>query len=364
MNFFSKRSFLMVLFTSFAFTMMFSAKLDVGTDKVAKINNRVIILKELEREFEQRSKLPSMDGSPVTKKSVLESMIDEELLRNEVKKQSIVLDENQVNELLEQYKQMYIQEMTKQNPSFKFTDEEYKAYIQKEVKIPYDKFVERIQETIMVRQFIMKRAEKKLKDASEKVFSDNDLENFYDSNINEFVMPKSVEVKHIFLKTVLGDGKTLLPESEKAIVKKRIDDILARLQKGESFDTLCELNSEDVESRDRKDAKGNFTRGYLGPVAKVSPFREVFGDTLLTALFGLTKNTYSPVLESKLGYHIFYIIDKKDQYIVPFKDAKERISAYFRMNEQQKVLSDEFLIVVKELKTKANIEYYIDINKL
>ena len=202
-----------------------------------------------------------MDGGPVTK-AVLESMIDEELLKNDVKSKSIVLDENQVNQMLEQYKMLYAQEMLKTNPNFEFKEDEYKAYIQKEVKITYEKFVEKIKDTVLVRQFIMKRAEKKLQDISQKVFSDSKIEEFYDENVNEFVVPRSVELKHIFLKTIGYDGKPL-PDSEKAIVKKRIDDILSRIRKGESFDSLCELNSEDVESRDRKNPKtGKIDRGY------------------------------------------------------------------------------------------------------
>ncbi|HPO50778.1 MAG TPA: SurA N-terminal domain-containing protein, partial [Spirochaetota bacterium] len=116
-----------IIFILFNFTVissfLFSTKLIVGQDKVVKVNNRVITIKELEKEFEQRSKLPSLDGSQVTKASVLESMIDEDLLKNDVKAKSIVLDENQVNQMLEQYKMMYAQEMAKTNPNFEFNEE-------------------------------------------------------------------------------------------------------------------------------------------------------------------------------------------------------------------------------------------------
>ncbi len=354
-----------IIFILFNFTVissfLFSTKLIVGQDKVVKVNNRVITIKELEKEFEQRSKLPSLDGSQVTKASVLESMIDEDLLKNDVKAKSIVLDENQVNQMLEQYKMMYAQEMAKTNPNFEFNEEEYKAYIQKEVKITYEKFVEKVKDTVMVRQFIMKRAEKKLQDATTKVFSDSKLEEFYDENVNEFVVPRSVELKHIFLKTVGYDGK-ILPDTEKQIVKKRIDDIYARIKKGESFDTLCELNSEDIESRDRKNPKtGKIDRGYLGILTvKDDVAKQQFGEVVFKALFNLEKGKYSEVMESKVGYHIFYSVDKKSQYIVPFEEAKVQITNYFRLLEQDKIVKEEFLGVIKELRNKASIEYYID----
>lgn len=351
-----------VLFNLAIYSLLLSStKLVVGQDKVVKVNNRVITIKELEREFEQRSKLPSLDGNPVTKKSVLENMIDEDLLKNEVKSKSIVLDENQVNQMLEQYKMMYAQEMASKNTNFQFNEDEYKAYIQNEVKITYEKFVEKVKDTVMVRQFIMKRAEKKLSDAQSKTFSDSKLEEFYDENINEFVVPRSVELKHIFLKTITGDGKSL-PDSEKAIVKKRIDDILARIKKGESFDNLCELNSEDIESRDRKNPKtGKIDRGYLGILTiKDETAKQQFGENVFKALFSLEKGKYSEVLESRVGYHIFYAVDKKSQYILPFEEAKPQLVNYFKLMEQDKIVKEEFVGIIKELRSKASIEYYID----
>lgn len=168
-------------------------------------------------------------------------------------------------------------------------------------------------------------------------------------------------MKHIFLKTVGYDGK-ILPDTEKQIVKKRIDDIYARIKKGESFDTLCELNSEDIESRDRKNPKtGKIDRGYLGILTvKDDVAKQQFGETVFKALFNLEKGKYSEVMESKVGYHIFYSVDKKSQYIVPFEEAKVQITNYFRLLEQDKIVKEEFLGVIKELRSKASIEYYID----
>jgi parvulin-like peptidyl-prolyl isomerase len=66
------------------------------------------------------------------------------------------------------------------------------------------------------------------------------------------------------------------------------------------------------------------------------------------------------VMESKVGYHIFIIVDKKSQYITPFKDAKSQILAYFKNNEKNKIMQDEFAGLLKELKSKATIQYYMD----
>ncbi len=342
-------------------SLVFSQQLNVGRDKVVKVNNRIITLKELEKEFKQRSKLPSLDGTPVTKKSVLQSMIDEELLRNEIKTKNIIVDENQLKAMLDQYKMLYAQEMSKDNPNFTFSEEDYRAYIQKEVELTYDKFTEKVKETIMVRQYIEKRAEKKLQDTMQKVYPEAKLEEFYDGNVREFVVPKSVEIKHIFLKAIDVQGKPL-PASEKAIINKRAEDILKRLKSGESFDSLCELNSEDTESRDKVNPKTNkLDRGYLGSLFKNDEMaKNVFGDDIINVLFNTPKGKVTDVLESKSGFHIFYVIDKQNERIVPYDEAKPQIVQYFRMSDREKILRDEFTNLLKDLKSKANIEYYMN----
>jgi len=362
MKLFLKRFFVPLFIISMTSYFAFSAKIDVGSDRVVKVNNRIITVKELEKEFDQRLKLniPNMDGSTVTKRSVLENMIDDELLKNDVRGKNLVVDENQVTSMLDNYKQMYMQAMTKDNPNFKFNEEEYKSYILKEVKISYEKFKEKIQDTVLVRQFIGKRAEKKLQDVAQKKYSDKFLMDFYDKNVAQFVVPKFVELKHIFIKAI---GPDLKPNAEeKIIAKKKIDDIYSRIKKGESFDDLCEKFSEDPESRDRKNPKTNkIDRGYLGPLFKTDEnAKQQFGEELIDELFVLQKGQYSKVLESKVGFHIFYCVDKKDQTIMPYEDAKQKLVDYFRMMDQDKIFKDEFTSVLKELRKKASIEYYKD----
>jgi hypothetical protein len=347
------------------------SKLNLGGDKVVKVNNRVITIKELESEYNQRLKITDQngnpittDGGPLTKKGVLQSMIDDELLKNEVKSKNVIPNDNEVQASLEQYKQMYTQFMTSKDPTFKFTEEGYKAYLETEVKVTYDKLVEKVTDTVMVKQYIQKRSEKKINDVEQKQFSDNTLENFYDENPNSFVVPKTIELKHILLWTVNPNTKQPLSAEAKLTVKKKAEDILARIKKGETFDSMCELYSEDP---DTKNATNPFTkkidRGYMGMIpisGEIANYlKGVFGDELFSTLFKMEKGMTN-VMESKVGYHIFIIVDKKSQYITPFKDAKSQILAYFKNNEKNKIMQDEFAGLLKELKSKATIQYYMD----
>ena len=363
-----------LILCSIVLVLQFTAaqsKLNLSGDKVVKVNNRIITVKELENEYNQRLNITDQngnpittDGGPLTKKGVLQSMIDDELLKNEVKTKNVIPNENEIQASLDQYKQMYTQLMTSTNPSFKFTEEGYKAYLETEVKITYDKLVEKIKDTVMVKQYIQKRSEKKINDVDQKQFSDSILENFYDQNPNSFVVPKTVEMKHILLWTVNPNTKQVLSPEAKLIVKKKAEDILARIKKGESFDAMCELYSEDPET---KNATNPFTkkidRGYMGQIpisGEIANYlKGIFGEELFATLFKLDKGLTN-VMESKVGYHIFMILDKKSQYITSFADAKSQILAYFKNNEKNKIMQEEFTGLLKELRAKATIQYYMD----
>lgn len=351
----------------FSTLYLFSQTIIKGSDRIVKVNKTVITRSELEKTYNEINKLAPIYGKSFTKKEVLQTMIDEVLLRNEIKTKSLIVDQNQVNQEITRIKYQYSQLMSQQNPNFQYNEEEFKAYLLKEGNITYENFEEKIKEKVLVNQYIFKRAEAKLRSVEQKVFTDTELRKFRNDNLSQFVQPDSVEIKHIFLRTVLGDGKTPLPANEKEIVKKRITDILSRLKKGEDFDQLCELNSEDIESRDRINPKTNkLDRGYLGVMPVTGEYaeqlKEIYGFSQknLEDLFNLGQGKYSDIIESRVGYHIFYIVNKIPERIIPYEEAKPQIIEYFKLKEKEKIFMEEYQKLNKELREKAEITYYTE----
>lgn len=346
---------------------VFSQTIIKGSDRIVKINKTVITRDELEKTYNEINKLAPLYGKSFTKKEVLQTMIDEVLLRNEIKTKGLIVDENQVKQEINKIKYQYTQLMSQQNPNFQYSEEGFKAYLMKEGNITYEKFEEKIKEKVLVNQYLFKKAEAKLRAVDQKVYTDSELRKFRNDNLSQFVQPDSVEVKHIFLRTVLGDGKTPIPATEKEIVRKRITDILARLKKGENFDQLCELNSEDIESRDRVNPKtGKLDRGYLGVMPVTGEYaeqlKEIYGFSQknLEDLFNLGTGKYSDIIESRVGFHIFYIVAKIPERIIPYEEAKSQIVEYFKLREKEKIFVEEYQNLIKELREKAEITYYVD----
>ncbi len=360
----------------------FSARLDVGQDRVAQVNNTIITIGEVENKYNELIKL-GMNPDKVSKKQVLEMMIQNILLKEELKSaKNIILDNNQFNSMLDQVKNQYKQQELAKDPNFQYTDEKFKNFVETQGKIPYDQFEENLKDQVLMRQYISKKAEKDLQSINAKTYTSksdfpvsvpdpqtgelqtyNSIEDFYNKNINQFIMPKNIELKHIFLATIVRGNTQRLPDSEIAIKRKKIDDIEKRLKNGESFDSLCELNSEDTESRDRVNPKtGKVDRGYLGVLLYTDEnMKKQFGAAAFEKIFALKKGEISPVIESNVGFHIFLVVDKNDSpRIMGLDEVRHGIINELKYMEENKILSETMDKTLKELKRKANIVYFKD----
>jgi parvulin-like peptidyl-prolyl isomerase len=78
-----------------------------------------------------------------------------------------------------------------------------------------------------------------------------------------YVEDRTATVRHILL---LTQGKTA---AEKADIRKRMEDILARAKKGEDFAALAKQYSEDPGSKDKGGLYEDFGRGKM-----VKPFED------------------------------------------------------------------------------------------
>ena len=91
-------------------------------------------------------------------------------------------------------------------------------------------------------------------------------------------------------------------EDNKAEARQKLLDIRSQILAGKSFSTLATLYSEDLESAKNGGEIGFRVRGELE-----KPYAD--------AAFSLTKNTVSRIVESKYGFHIVQLIDRKGDMV-------------------------------------------------
>lgn len=89
-------------------------------------------------------------------------------------------------------------------------------------------------------------------------------------------------------------------EDNKAEARQRLLDIRSQILGGRSFNVLAMAYSEDPESAKKGGEIGYLTRGEL---------EKEYADVA----FSLTKNTVSRIVETRYGFHIIQLIDKKGE---------------------------------------------------
>ncbi|MBN2410677.1 peptidylprolyl isomerase [candidate division KSB1 bacterium] len=144
--------------------------------------------------------------------------------------------------------------------------------------------------------------------------------------LDEYNKDKTATVRHILL---LTDGKT---EEEKAEIKKKAEEVLEKARAGEDFAELAEQYSEDPGSKNNGGLYEDFGRGRM-----VKEFED--------ASFDLPIGSISDLVETRYGYHIIKIVDRKKEE-KPFEEVKDRLGKQLYFNKQKQA-ETELLTTLK-----------------
>ncbi|MBI5571035.1 MAG: SurA N-terminal domain-containing protein [Desulfomonile tiedjei] len=137
--------------------------------------------------------------------------------------------------------------------------------------------------------------------------SEDEARDYYQMNPREFTIPESYRIQNILLKIPPDADKEKLDE-----IRKKAEELLARIKGGEDFAQVAQQASEDTASA----VKG----GDLGFVAKGTMSRPIEMAVQNLAVGDVT----GPVL-SEQGYNLIKLEDKKPESAISFDEAKQRI---------------------------------------
>jgi foldase protein PrsA len=132
-------------------------------------------------------------------------------------------------------------------------------------------------------------------------------------------------VRHILLMT---QGKS---DAEKEEIRKKMEGILARAKKGEDFAVLAKEYTEDPGSKDKGGLYENFPKGQM-----VKPFED--------AAFSLPIGEISDIVETRYGYHILKIVDRKK--MKSFEQPDPELEQQLKSKKKQ----DAYQEYIKKLK--------------
>jgi len=170
-----------------------------------------------------------------------------------------------------------------------------------------------------------------------------DAKKFYQDNKKRFSNPEMVKASHILIST---DPKNKRyqgltdPNEIKKNAKQLAQDILNKINAGEDFATLAKQHSDDPGSAAKGGELNFFPKGKMVPAFEA-------------AAFALEPGKVSDLVETNYGYHIIKTMEKKQAGTKSYDEVKDNILSRL-VQQQRETLARQY---IESLKQKANIVY-------
>ena len=290
---------------------------------VAIVNGEIITLAELERYRSELRDRSESTGNPLEKRAkifesrrkILDRLIDEKLVDQQCKKLSIKVTTRDLDFAIENVKKLNA-----------LTDEQLKRALMAD-GLSWEEYRQQIREQIRRAKLLSRVVHK------EVTVDEEGLEKFYVQHIERFKGPDQIRASHILI-MIPQDADDLLVEA----FRQKGEKILERLRRGEDFGELARLHSDDASAKNRGDL-GYFKRGELLPEFERS-------------IFNLQMGQVSGLVQTKIGFHIIKVTEKREGSIIPYEEVMERVKNQYMEEESQRL----YKAWLQKLKAESFIE--------
>lgn len=165
------------------------------------------------------------------------------------------------------------------------------------------------------------------------IVSEKDSRIFFENNPQYFKKPEEVKASHILIQ-VAPDAS----DEEKLAAREKIEDIQKKIAAGDDFANLARQYSEGPSSTNGGDL------GYFDRKKMVKPFSD--------AAFELKPGQVSNIVETRFGFHLIKVYDKKAKSTYEFEDIKGRLGEIL----QQQKIQEETVRYLEVLRRTANVK--------
>ena len=294
-----------------------SANFTVDNEVVLIINDEKVTSKQFKKMLVVQKKIFKVQNTQELKPEelswfknrVLNELVKNTLLAQEIAKNNITIDQNELDEILNQKREGYIEGALEKTLALE--------------KISSDDWENSIKNMHLTKKLIQEHVNSKVS------VSEKEMREYFDKS-DEFHKKEQVRALHIMVES----------EGEIREIKKEI-----RL-KQKSFANLAKeysLGPEGVQGGDL----GYFEAGQMP---------EEFDD-----VFKLKINKVSDIIRTPYGFHLFKVVDKVQERKMDFEESRSRIKKILLQDVQDKAFQEWFL----KLKRNARINIKYDVlNKI
>jgi peptidyl-prolyl cis-trans isomerase SurA len=246
----------------------------------AVVGNNIILYSEIDIQYFQM--LSRVSVGEKAKCELLEQMMVNKLLIHQAKLDSVVITDNQVESELDRRLKYFIQQIG--------SEEKLEEYYKKSIFEIKADFKELIKE-----QLLSQNMQSKI--TKDITATPSDVKAYFD-HIEVDSLPlinAEIEIAQIVRSPPVS-------EQQKQDVKRKLEVYRKRIINGEEFSTLSILYSQDPSTSKKGGEVGYVGRGDLVPEFEAAAFR-------------LKENEVSEIVETKFGYHLIQLIDRRGEQI-------------------------------------------------
>jgi len=243
------------------------------------------------------------------REQVLDVLIGQELLWQAAYKSKLIASDEEISQAYKQFQAQFDDEM-----SFNIKIQEG----------GYNKttFQEYLKQQLSAQKWIQEFV------AKDVIVDESEIHAFYLENQQQFIQPEKIRARHILIKV-----KPQASNAEKENASSLLANIKLEIDSGASFETLAREKSQDSSAAAGGDL-GYFERGQM-----VKPFEK--------AAFSLAPGEVSEIIETRFGFHLIQLVDRKPPVQYEEKDLVEKIQPYLWQQKYQQAVQDA-VTVLKE----------------
>lgn len=248
---------------------------------MAVVGDKILLRSDIEKQYVQFT-AQGMETGENTRCLIFDQLLMQKLLLNQADIDSVTVPESQVEGELDRRMRYYIRQIG--------SEEQLEAYFHSSIRQLKTEFREMIHDQLLV-QTMQSKITKDI------TATPNDVRAYFESIPSDSLpyIDAEMEIAQIVRNPPVS-------EAEKKEVKARLEEFRTKIMAGEDFAVYAALYSQDQGSAKKGGELGMFERGTMVPEFEAAAFR-------------LKPGEVSPVIETKFGFHILQLIERRADQI-------------------------------------------------